>query len=251
MTTARTTPGTGKMQRGITLVGVLLLCSGLLAAPVAGSSGTSQPAETDDPALYVELTAEGDATVSLVSVYDLTDQDERDAFETLEADDDDRTELLDRFTDRMQSVATNTDTDREMTVAEEAIDFRTTDDRGIVVLSVSWESLAAVDDGQLTVTEPFASGYEADRSLTVAGPDGSTVETATPEPSATTDGQASWDAGTDLDGFEVTVTLSDENADADDDDGAAGADDSVPGFGIAVTAVALLALLGAGLRHRS
>ncbi len=232
-------------MRGTVVLGVVLVCTGLLATPAVGASTASQPTETDEPTLHVDLTAEGDATVSLVSVYDLTDEDERDAFESLAADEDDRTELLDRFGDRLQSVAANAETDREMSVTTEAIDLRTTDDRGIVVLTVEWGAIAAVDDGQLTLTEPFASGYETDRTLVVTGPEGSTIESATPEPTETTDSQAAWDAGTDLDGFEVTMALSDDDA----DDGAA-ADDSVPGFGIGATAVALLAVLGVGIGRR-
>ncbi len=233
------------MRQGLATLCVVLICSALLVTPIAGASGTAdQPADADEPTLYVELTADGDATVSLVSVYDLTSEDERDAFETIDESEQDRDEMLTRFTDRMQSVAANADAGAENAVTADAIDLQTSGDRGIVVLSVEWESLAAVENGQLTLTEPFASGYETDRALVVDGPDGATIESATPEPTETTDAQASWDAGTDLNGFELTFALAD-----DDTDGTA--DDSVPGFGVVVTAVSLLALIGVGLRCQS
>ncbi|WP_265110477.1 DUF7345 domain-containing protein [Halosolutus halophilus] len=238
------------MGRWIVAFGVLVVLSGLLVSPVSGAGATaSDPADTDEPTLHVELTADGDATVSLVSVYDLTDEDERDAFETLESDDETRTELLDRFTARMQPVAANAsdDVDREMTVTADSIDVRTTDDdRGVVVLSVTWAQLAAVEDDRLVVTEPFASGYETDRTVVVAGPDGSTIETATPEPDTESDGQASWDAGTEFDGFEAAFSLSAEETGGDETDAA---DDSLPGFGVPITAATLLALIGIGIRR--
>ncbi|MFC4544355.1 hypothetical protein ACFO5R_20710 [Halosolutus amylolyticus] len=237
------------MERRIVALGVVLVLSGLLAAPASGAGvAASDPADADEPMLHVELTADGDATVSLVSVYDLSDEDERDAFASLESDDETRAELLDRFADRTGSVAANAseEVDREMTVTADSIDVRTTDDeRGVVVLSVTWERLAAVEDDRLVVTEPFASGYEPDRTVVVSGPDGSTVETTTPTPDAETDGQASWNAGTSLDGFEATFSLSGEESAAEDP-----ADDSLPGFGVPVTAAALLAVLGIAIGRR-
>ncbi len=234
------------MRRLLVSISVFVVLSALLVAPVAGAGvPASEPADAEEPTLYVDLTADGDATVSLVSVYDLADENERDAFETLEADDADRNELLDRFTDRTQSVAENAngDVDRDMAVTADAVDVRTVDDRGIVVLSVTWEGLAAVDDERLIVTEPFASGYETDRTLVVSGPDGATFETTTPTPDEETDEQASWDAETPIDGFEATVSLADAETDND------AADDSLPGFGVAVTAASLIALLGVVLRR--
>lgn len=237
------------MGRVFVTVSAFVVLSALLVAPVAGAGATaSEPTDTDEPTVSVELTADGDATVSLVSVYDLADEDERDAFETLEADDKTRETLLDRFTDRTQSVAANAseNVDREMAVTAESVDVSTDDDRGVVVLSVTWEGLAAVEGDRLVVTEPFASGYETDRTLVVGGPDGSTIETATPEPDAETHGQASWDAGTAFDGFEATFSLSDA---ANDGSESEADDDSVPGFGVAMTGAVLMALFGIALRR--
>lgn len=234
------------MNRGIVYLGIAVMLSTLLVSPVAGANAmASEPTTADEPMLHVELSSNGDATVSLVSVYDLTDEDERDAFETLEADDEARTELLNRFTDRMQSTAANAnnDLDREMAVTADAVDVRTTDDHGVVVLSVEWQQFAAVEDDQLIVTEPFASGYEADRPLVIAGPDDSAVDTAAPEPDTETDQEARWDTETNFDGFEATFSLT--AADGTDDT----EDDSVPGFGVAMTGVALLAVIGGILRH--
>lgn len=222
------------MRRTLAVVGVvsLLLVSGV-AAPVAGSNGTDAD-RVDYPAVHVDLEADGDATVSLVSTYDLTDDDERDAFETLREDDTSQAEILDRFADRLDGVASDVevDVDRDMTVTAESVDVRTTDDdRGIVTLAVNWTGLAAVEDETIVLAEPFSSGFESDRTLVVVPPDGATVESATPDPTSHDDGQVTWDGITDLDGFEATISL--EGSGSDD------SSDGVPGFGPVVAVVAL------------
>ncbi|MWV38567.1 hypothetical protein [Natrialba sp. INN-245] len=239
------------MARRIAYLGVFVVVSALLLAPVSGAGAvTDAPTTDDDPKLHVDLSEDGDATVSLVTVSDFADEDERDAFETLEADEDAQTELLDRFADRMQETAERSidDVDREMTVTADAVDVRTGDDRGVVVLSVHWQNLGAVDGSNLVVTEPFASGYEADRPVVVTAPADSTVETVTPEPTDRSDRQVTWASGTDFDGFEATIALPSDGAVSADD--TTGGDDSVPGFGSVVAGSAVLVLIGLTLRCR-
>jgi len=222
------------------------------AAPVAGATGD------DREELRMELTEDGDATVSLVSVYDLSDDDERAAFDSLADDEEALSELLDRFEERLASVADATGQE-SAAVTGESIDVRTDDDRGVVTLSVSWAGLATVEDGALVLEEPFASGFEPDRPLVVVGPEGSTVESVAPDPSDRDGATLAWDGGTDLEGFSLTVALADGATDDSDeaDDGATdGSDesedgatdgevaDSVPGFGVTVALVAILALVG-------
>ena len=153
------------MQRELATVGVIsLLLVSAFALPVAASS-TNSSESVEESAVHVDLEADGDATVSLVSIYDLTDSDERDAFETLREDESAQEALLDRAADRFDSVATNAEgnVEREMTVSAESTDVSVSGDRGIVTLSVTWEGLAAVEDDTLVVTEPFTSGFDADR----------------------------------------------------------------------------------------
>lgn len=223
------------MQRELATVGVIsLLLVSAFALPVAASSPNSGES-VEESAVHVDLNADGDATVSLVSIYDLTDPDERDAFETLREDESAQEELLDRAADRFDSVATNAETnvEREMTVSAESTDVSVSDDRGIVTLSVNWEGLAAVEDDTLVVTEPFASGFDADRSLVVTAPTEATIGSSTPEPTTQDETRATWDAETDLDGFELTVS----GATTASDDGS----DGTPGFtgGVALVAVGI------------
>ncbi len=258
------------MYRSVVVVAVVsLLVGSVVLVPIAGADGVETVEEAEEPMVHVAVATNGDATVSLVSVHELTDEDERTAFESLEDDEDARHELRDRFGDRMERVADDVGDDGAESITDASIDVRTDDDRGIVTLSVTWEGLAAVEDEALVVTEPFASGFESDRPLVVAGPDGSTVVATAPEPAVEDDAHASWEPGTDLDGFEVVLSLEDGESgvadgsvgdgDVDDpSDGAVeGTTDELPGFGVVTAVVALIAGVGAmarsvrGTRSRS
>ncbi|MDQ2049567.1 hypothetical protein RBH26_03635 [Natronolimnohabitans sp. A-GB9] len=240
------------MQRTAVVAGVVaVLFVGTIAMPVAGSgasASTSDRIDAHEPAVHVELEADGDATVTLVSVYDLTDDDERDAFESLRNDDDARAELLDRFADRLDAVAADleSDVDRETSVVGDDVDARTDDDRGIVALSVTWNGLAALEEDTLVLTEPFASGFESDRTLVVTVPEDATIESATPEPTSSDGIEATWESGTDLSGFELTASTETADGDANADE----ASDGLPGFGGVAAIIALAVSLFAVVKTR-
>lgn len=226
----------------VVAVAAIVLVSAI--APAAGAGGTVEP---DEPALVIELDADGDATVTLVSVYDLEDDDERAAFEDLRTDDDTRQELADRFADRMAGIAENAAaaSDREMTVSGGTTDVRVENDRGIVTVSVEWSNLAAVEDDSLIVTEPFASGYEADRQLIIAGPDGATLETSSPAPDEVAGATATWTAGTELAGFETAYELGEDTSETD-----AGGVESLPGFGVVAGLLGLMSVVAVAATRR-
>lgn len=229
--------------RELTTVAVAVLLVATLATPAAAAS---QADEYDEPALVVELEPNGDATMTAVFTYDLESDSERQAFEALQNDSAARDELETRFTDRMSAIAETVDgsVDRDVSVTAGSIDLRTEGDRGIAAVSVEWTGLAAVEDGQLVVTEPFASGTEFDRAVVLVGPDDSTFESATPEPTTQDDRSATWAAGTDLSGFEATFALS-GNADG------GGAVDGLPGFGTLAATLALgIAVVAIAARTR-
>ncbi|SDR13459.1 DUF7345 domain-containing protein [Natronobacterium texcoconense] len=225
-------------------VASLLLISGV-TTPVAASS---DDVSADDPSLVVDLEEDGDATVSLVSVYDPNDDDERDAFESIRTDETTQEELLERFANRLDSVATQVAADdavdREMSVTADSVDVRIDDDRGIVTLSVTWSGLAATGDGQLVVDEPFASGFETDRALILTVPAGATLESTTPEPTTENGAQATWSDGAALEGFEAVVQADDGSEPATES-----AADTVPGFGAVVAAVGIVAAVAALVRR--
>lgn len=246
------------------LVAVTLVVASIAAAGVMEASSVD-----DEPALVVELEGDGDATVTLVSVYDLEDDDEQAAFEELQDDEEALAEFADRFEDRLAAVADETAStvDREMTVSGGTTDVRTTDDRGIVEVSVEWSALAAVEDDRLTVTEPFASGFESDRPLVLVAPDDATLETTSPDADDVDGDAATWAADTDLQGFEAVFEIADDGTDDGADDGQSDGtesqeagteetadestgDDSLSGFGLSVAAIALITALVVSRRRR-
>ncbi len=184
---------------------------GTAEAASAESAATTDDATAtyfDQPAVVVELSADGSATVTTVYTYDLTTDDERAAFRSLEEDDEAIANLTARYRDRLRRVAASAEneTGREMSIAGVTAQVRTVDDgdTGVVALSATWDGIAAVDGDRLTVTEPFASGFEADRRVLLVAPDGHRLAAGTPSPDAVTDGRLEWSAGSDLAGFEVT-----------------------------------------------
>lgn len=222
------------------ILGILLciaLLSSLAVAPAVG--------QTDDEQFLVDLDATGDATVSVSFVYDLNDEDEAAAFDELRENATAQAQITERFENRLSAVAADASeaTDREMVVSDPAVSFRRDGDAGEIVLSIEWANLAAVDDDRLTVTEPFASGFEPDRPFTLSAPDGYEITSAMPEP-ATDDGTSvTWADDAVLDGFEAVA----EPAAADGDDIDEDDVDDAAGFG---AVVGVLALLSAALLAR-
>lgn len=250
----------------LTVVATLVLTS-MTASGVAATTGTDRQqahSETvDPPAVVVALHEDGSVTVTVTFTYDLSDEDRKQAFEDLQNTESTRADFRDRFQQRMASVAADAanETGQEMSVSDASLSFRTEGTTGIVEASVTWTGLAAVEGDQLTVTEPFASGFQSPRAVPVFAPSGYTVSSVTPSPDAQSEGHLTWDSGNDLTGFEVVATAPDESDDAtptpadsdeitESDDGTAadeGAGDSGPGFGVVA---ALAAVLGSALLAR-
>ncbi|WP_169302419.1 DUF7345 domain-containing protein [Halorientalis salina] len=218
--------------------------------PVA--SATAQ--DTTERSFVVDLQEDGSATVTVTTTFDLTDQNETDAFEQLTNDQQARDRFETNFRNRMAGVASDAsnETGREMSISDSTIDLRTDGDTGIVELSVTWDGLAAVDGNQLTVSEPFASSFTPDRAFSLHVPDGYEATTVSPSADSRADGTLTWNAGTSLDGFAVTAEQTDGGSEsgASEPTSASTTDDSSgdgPGFGIGLT---ITALLGVGFLAR-
>lgn len=218
-------------------VSLILVCS-LVAAPAAAQSG-----DTPTESFRVTLEEDGDAEIQLTLTFDLDNDDEQDAFESLADDTAAQAEIRDRFANRMAAVADDASqaTSREMSVSDAEVAVSTTDGVGVVTLSVHWSNLAAVDGDSFTVTEPFASGFTPDQQFVLVGPDGYTVTDATPTPDQQTENTVLWDAGADLSGFQVTFT---------EDAGQAQTEaPEQPGFGPVGALVVLIATLLLGRQY--
>ncbi|SEH45979.1 hypothetical protein SAMN05192561_102100 [Halopenitus malekzadehii] len=247
------------------ILALLVVCSLLVGAsgPAAAADHTGS-----ESAFIVDLEDDGDATVTLRLTYDLDDDAERSAFASLRNDSTTRADLRDRFASRMRSVANDTaaTVERDQSIDASSIDITTTsgtnadataadgdtNGTGVAALSVRWAGLAATNEGTLTLTEPFASGFTTDHRFVVTGPDGYAATAVTPDGSTVENETYVWDGGTNLEGFEMVLEPTD-GSDADttadevtDDDATVG---SAPGFGTGA-AVAALAALTVVLRAR-
>lgn len=229
-----------------TSVSVLLVLSVVLLATLPGVAA----AQTDEEKSFVvSVNPDGSAEIAVTYAFDLTTDSERDAFEELRNNETARQEVQTKFQNRMAAVARDAEnsTGREMSVENAQVDVSKTEngDTGVVVLSLRWNGLAAVDGETLVVTEPFGSGFAPDRPFVVEGPEGYSLEGASPAADATQENRATWEAGTELSGFEATFT-------APNDDGAASPDETAgdgPGFGGITVLVALLVVI-AGIARR-
>lgn len=231
------------MRKRTVLVAVLLVAAAAVAtvAPVAAHEGHEVGSS-----FVVDLNRDGSARVTLALAYDLETDDERTAFRTLENDSEARADARERFRERMASVAAAASeaTGRDMQVSDPAIDLSVTDNGsvGVAELSVTWTALAATGDGEVVVTEPFASGFEPEGEFRLQGPDGYTVERATPSPDGRMGNALTWQSGTDLSGFTVTFVSTGGDGSSGEGDILGGV--SAPGFG---PVAALAALVGAAL----
>lgn len=206
--------------------------------PAAGADGTPSPS------FEVVLAEDGSAVVSITVVYEFETADDRDAFTGLENDASAREDIRNRFEKRIASVAdaSATETGREMSVSDSSADVYTVDgaDVGVVEFSVAWDGFAAVEDDQLVVTEPFASGFDANRKVTVVAPEGYRLVDAEPSAAEVAYGEATWAAETSLEGFDATFEESDGGI----------ASVAQPGFGALAAIGAVLVVVFAGRFRR-
>ncbi len=242
---------------------VLVSATGGAAATATTDTQQTHDGSAEPPAFVVDLQENGSATVTVSYTYNLSDADRKDAFEEFRNSTDARNDFRDRFESRFRSVANNTanETDREMSVSDATLDFRTEGDTGIVTTTVLWDGLAAVDGDQLTVTEPFASGFTTERTFHVIIPDDYIVSSVTPSADQQTDGHLTWTDGADLDGFELVTTAPEDTETAtptpdtdnvETDSDATTTEDtpgsSGPGFGVVAVVAAIVGLLAVARR---
>ncbi|MFC4247456.1 DUF4897 domain-containing protein [Natribaculum luteum] len=227
------------------MLAAALVTLALLGSAVGGVGGaraaeTERPPQQSDSAFVVDLEGDGDATTAVTVVFDLESESDRTAFESLRQNETKRDRLENRTESRLQTVVTATaeETGREMAIEATDVSFEVddADDRGVVTVSATWRSLAAVDGDRLILGEPFASGFAPDRTVVVRLPEGYTLENVTPVPTDRDDRRLVWNASTSLEGYEAVVTP------AEASDG-----DSQPGFGVAV---AITAIVGMALVRR-
>lgn len=184
---------------------VVLVTTGGSAVGAATSPATAAAESPTEPAFLIDLEPDGDATVTLVVIYDLADDSDRQAFEALR---DDPPEITGEFEQRLSRIAnqTATDTGREMSVSGADATFETVDERGVVRVSAQWSQLASVSGEQLTLSEPFTSEFQPDRLFVVHSPDGYELTETSHTPAEQGSETVQWKSGTNLSGFSTTFT---------------------------------------------
>lgn len=227
----------------VSVVFVAVLVGGV-ATPAAATQTDDQP----EPSLTVTVDGDGDARVAVVYTYDLTNGSRQAAFDDLRTNETAQAVFEDQFTDDWQSLATNTEnrTGREMAVQNSSIAFSRTNSTGAVTVSLTWEGLAAAEDGMVTLSEPFANGYTPDRPLVVVLPDAYQLTSVSPGPTNASAGRLVYEAGSDLDGLSIVATTNaGANTTPDPSPTATPlgtSDGSGPGFGVVGAVVAVLAV---------
>lgn len=186
---------------------------GVLVALVVLAVAASVPAgaihDTGDT-FTVRLEADGDATVVFTETFNLTNESERAAFERLQSNETARQQRRARFRDRLGSAASaaGETTGRRMNMSGVSISVnRTGEQTGVLRMRARWTNLAAVESSGdrrvLVVTEPFADGFEVNRTLAVRGPDGFRRGGTSPPPMFARRNLAMWGPDQDLGGFEA------------------------------------------------
>jgi len=214
----------GSVRVLLSVICVVVLVT-LGATTAVADTGSEADAALEEPvadAVIVDLEDGGDAAVSVTIPFDLTESDEQTDFEAFVESNETQQEQLDQYDSRLERVATELESQvsRDMAVTDPEITTRTTDggELGLVVLTASWEGLAATSDDQLVLGPPFDSGFSAEQKLVVRPPPQHRVVATTPAPTNESD-QLVWDSNRTLDEFEVVIEPQDGET-ADDTDGA-------------------------------
>lgn len=252
-------------QAGVPLCCVLLVVALLgvvpvaTAAPATGTNATQAEAIPNESAFVVALGADGSARTTLAVTFDLQTDSERAAFDRLRENTTAREVRRDQFATRLRGIADRADatTERDMTVRNASVSFAERGSTGVVALSATWERLAAREGDRLVVSDPFDSGFSADRTFRVVGPDDYELATVTPSPTDRTRTAATWDGGTTFDRFTANFAPAGgapgKAGTADGDGQQTGTAASGPGFGVGVALLALLCsavLVGSQGRNR-
>lgn len=123
-----------------------------------------------------------------------------------------------------------------MQIRDPAIASTERNETEIVTLSVMWDGLTAQEGDQLEVWEPVNGGFTVDRMVRIIVPDGYELTTVTPSATERTPTAATWDAGTEFEGFEVTFASAEAETTTVGDGTGVGA----PRFGVGVALLAVV-----------
>ncbi|WP_255151747.1 DUF7345 domain-containing protein [Halorarius halobius] len=203
-------------MRRLVVLSLVALALATTVAPVAAIHDTGH-------SFTVRLAEDGDATVVVEDRYDLSNDTERRQYEALVGNESRRQAHRERVAtrlDRGASLAAEA-TGREVQAGEVTLNATETNGTGVVRARGSWSNLAAVNAkfNILELRQPFAAGFEVNRTLVVAAPSDYVRAAARPGPARALKSSAYWADDADLSNFFVrfegptTATVAPEDGD--------------------------------------
>lgn len=179
----------------------------LLLGVFTGTAGAVD--ESANGRFIIELETDGDANVVFTDEYDLTDAEQRAAFENARNNETLRRQAGSRFREGIQSLseAVDREVERELRVGEVTVGTAVDGETGIVAYQFRWENLARVDGDRIVLSEPFSAYASVDQELIVFAPEGGELTSVSPQPARQGEDVAIWPGRTALgEDFEVVAT---------------------------------------------
>lgn len=189
------------------ILGICVLLSGLVIGPATAHEDGSPSIDGEE--IQVLIGANGDVRVIETEVYDLTDDHEASEFQKLADSDSAKREALSRFENRTTDSATTMaeTTNRDVTTSQYAIRTQQPNDQqGVVTYTTTFENLASIDSGEITLPSVFVSSYDTSgKTLTVIPPQSYQIDSASPEPDTQTKNVVQWEDSSNLEDFSVVL----------------------------------------------
>ena len=208
------------MRRTGAVLALVVLALSLPTASAAAFGGIGQQSvDADVVVMTADVGADGDANWTIAYRIRLADENDTQAFESLQADIRENTSTYTgQFHDRMNRTARAGEnaTGREMTI--ENVSVETSQERfgqeyGVVRYRFAWTNFAAVEDDQIRVGDAISGLFlDSETSLTVSWPDGYQSQSVTPEPDEQSATSATWRGQQSFGNDEPRVTLASGNA---------------------------------------
>lgn len=211
---------------------------------------TAHSEHSTNEAVELRMEENGTADVTLRFTYNLSNTAEQKAFNELNQNESFKQEIRDETTGLLRDAVSSysNELDRTTSIKDSRIELTTVGSTGVVEVSATWTNLASVENSTIRLTQPFASGFNADRDVILYIPDGYGAVSVTPDETVkqtTSEGEFDnrlvWDQDESFEGFEVQL------AEEDNQDNGTGSliPDISPllvGFGAALLTVVLVTL---------
>ncbi|MDZ7850965.1 MAG: hypothetical protein U5K70_09320 [Halodesulfurarchaeum sp.] len=208
-----------KRAIGVLLLIVTLLVGGVVSPAIAGAtfgSDTEQVGDLETDLVIIQATVSdaGSADFQIQYAIELADENESEAFDDLAADiEANESAYLSRFADRMNATvdAAETTTGRSMTVGDFAVATNRTTlgkEYGLVTYSATWTNFANASGDQLLIGDALEGLFiDQDTRFVVRWSETYRLESVTPSPTESTDGEIVWKGPREFDSGEPSVTL--------------------------------------------